>query len=553
MDEIIALDQNSRWGLAGVTNDSNQFILNARINPINNRLIVEGVVTSTNTSIGDVIPGLTEGSVLFGGVGGTLAQDNANFFWDDADGYLGLGTDTPSATLDIEGTFKYVDGNQTAGYVLTSDASGNATWQPAGTGTSGYNLIQNNGVSVTQETTINLSTLLTASDVGGKTALTINTTNLANDNTFVSTLASNNTFAADLVANNTFLSDLAGSTTFVNDLIANNTFTTNLANNSNFYTTLGNNTSFIGVLTSNTTFQGDVVTFVNSSGSLSVNLTSQVTGVLPIANGGTDSGTALSGSSIMISNGTAIVQGAKGTTTTVLHGNASGAPTYSAVDLANDITGTLLVPHGGTGDTSFTAYAPIFGGTTSTGALQSGTVGTAGQVLTSNGAGALPTFQNNPALMWTDEGTLTWSASNTNQTITLVNAGRDLYQIFLKFDSNSALIVQMQVNGDTGFHYTFTSLNGTTLTTTTNAGQFTLANSGSHELSGYITISGNSIGGIGGTGLPITGSMSVGNGDVLVNGEYGTSGAISLSTITFITSGSAATLNGKIHAYSMNL
>jgi hypothetical protein len=36
----------------------------------------------------------------------------------------------------------------------------------------------------------------------------------------------------------------------------------------------------------------------------------------------------------------------------------------------------------------------MFGGTTSTGAVQSGTVGTSGQVLTSNGAGALPTFQS---------------------------------------------------------------------------------------------------------------------------------------------------------------
>lgn len=52
------------------------------------------------------------------------------------------------------------------------------------------------------------------------------------------------------------------------------------------------------------------------------------------------------------------------------------------------------VPDGGTGVTSFTAYAPIFGGTTATGALQSGTVGTTGQVLTSNGAGSLPTFQS---------------------------------------------------------------------------------------------------------------------------------------------------------------
>lgn len=51
------------------------------------------------------------------------------------------------------------------------------------------------------------------------------------------------------------------------------------------------------------------------------------------------------------------------------------------------------VADGGTGVSSLTAYAPIFGGTTGTGAVQSGTVGTATHVLTSNGPGALPTFQ----------------------------------------------------------------------------------------------------------------------------------------------------------------
>ena len=83
----------------------------------------------------------------------------------------------------------------------------------------------------------------------------------------------------------------------------------------------------------------------NSAGSVwswsSVDLTADVTGVLPIARGGTNSGTALSGSSIIISNGSAIVQGAAGTTTTVLHGNAAGAPTYSAVSLTADVSGDL--------------------------------------------------------------------------------------------------------------------------------------------------------------------------------------------------------------------
>jgi microcystin-dependent protein len=54
----------------------------------------------------------------------------------------------------------------------------------------------------------------------------------------------------------------------------------------------------------------------------------------------------------------------------------------------------LAVSSGGTGVASATAYAVQCGGTTSTGAHQSvASVGTSGQVLTSNGAGALPSFQ----------------------------------------------------------------------------------------------------------------------------------------------------------------
>ena len=56
------------------------------------------------------------------------------------------------------------------------------------------------------------------------------------------------------------------------------------------------------------------------------------------------------------------------------------------------------VDEGGTGVQSNTAYAVLCGGTTATGAIQSiASVGTANQVLTSNGAGALPTFQNSSA------------------------------------------------------------------------------------------------------------------------------------------------------------
>jgi hypothetical protein len=63
------------------------------------------------------------------------------------------------------------------------------------------------------------------------------------------------------------------------------------------------------------------------SGSGIVDLTTDVTGVLPIANGGTNSGTPLSGNTVMFSNGTAIVQGA------VLSNSAGqyfGMPTITA-------------------------------------------------------------------------------------------------------------------------------------------------------------------------------------------------------------------------------
>lgn len=119
-----------------------------------------------------------------------------------------------------------------------------------------------------------------------------------------------------------------------------------------------------------------------------VSLTADVTGALPVANGGTNSATALSGSSIMISNGSAIVQGSAGTTTTVLHGNAAGNPSYGAVSLTADITGTLGVGNGGTGLTSGTSGGVL--GFTAAGTIASSVELTASQLVLGGGAGATP-------------------------------------------------------------------------------------------------------------------------------------------------------------------
>ena len=47
------------------------------------------------------LPSLTSGSVIFSN-GTTLAQDNANFFWDDTNNRLGIGTNLPSRALHVK-------------------------------------------------------------------------------------------------------------------------------------------------------------------------------------------------------------------------------------------------------------------------------------------------------------------------------------------------------------------------------------------------------------------------------------------------------------------
>jgi hypothetical protein len=83
-----------------------------------------------------------------------------------------------------------------------------------------------------------------------------------------------------------------------------------------------------------------------------------------------------------------------GTIKSLVEDQSTHAITQKTLDRNTDLTGTLTVSNGGTGLGTLTAYAILAGGTTSTGNLQqvSG-VGTSGQVLTSAGAGALPTWQ----------------------------------------------------------------------------------------------------------------------------------------------------------------
>ena len=74
--------------------------------------------------------------------------------------------------------------------------------------------------------------------------------------------------------------------------------------------------------------------------------------------------------------------------------SGTGLITYDGSGTFSALSTPLSVTNHGVGAGSFTAYSVLCGGTTSTANFQNVSgVGTSGQVLTSNGAGALPSWQ----------------------------------------------------------------------------------------------------------------------------------------------------------------
>ena len=76
-------------------------------------------------------------------------------------------------------------------------------------------------------------------------------------------------------------------------------------------------------------------------------------------------------------------------TSTVLHGNAAGAPTFGAVALTTDVSGTLPVGNGGTGATTLASNGVVYGNGTS--AVGVTAAPSANNVLVSTGGA--PAFQ----------------------------------------------------------------------------------------------------------------------------------------------------------------
>lgn len=117
---------------------------------------------------------------------------------------------------------------------------------------------------------------------------------------------------------------------------------------------------------------------------------------------------------VTVTNHNALVGAASNGITSVAPSATSGVALISQGAAADPAFGTVEVAGGGTGVTSVTAYAPIVGGTTGTGALQSTAVGSAGQILQSAGNAAVPTYSTAtyPATAGTSGNVLTSDGTN---------------------------------------------------------------------------------------------------------------------------------------------
>ena len=96
-------------------------------------------------------------------------------------------------------------------------------------------------------------------------------------------------------------------------------------------------------------------------------------------------GSTLTANQLVIGGGGSTVNplGSLGTTTTILHGNASGAPAFSAVDLTADVTNSLPTANGGLGaNNSASSGVPLF----SSGAVTMTATSGSGNIARVNGA-----------------------------------------------------------------------------------------------------------------------------------------------------------------------
>jgi len=232
-------------------------------------------------------------------------------------------------------------------------------------------------------------------------------------------------------------------------------------------------------------------------------------GTAVVAGGGTGA-TTLTG--VLTGNGTSaitanavtqygtVVAGASNAVSSIAPSATSGVPYISQGSSSNPTFGTAVVAGGGTGNTTFTAYSVICAGTTATGAFQNVSgLGTSGQILTSAGAGALPSWQTGSSV----GSSLVLLSTQTPSAVALVEFKSLIsatYSNYLLVYSNlipatNGAVGEIQISTDNGSTYIATNyLAGA------NQANYNTASYGNVSTTTYITMGGTAANSIGASG-----------------------------------------------------
>jgi len=330
---------------------------------------------------------LTQGSIPFANASGALTQDNANLFWDDANNRLGIGTNTPTAPLDVLGDVAVSASGSTTGSPrsigITNWGAGNAARILFG---DPWNALQNGygqrmqlvgywGIDVAghresatalgyvpgtnSDASLNVigtqadDPVLTVTSAAGQTGNMQEWRNsggsalayVNSSGVFVSNVATGT--APFVVTSTTPVANLN-----IGGNAANVTGTVAIANGGTGQTTRqAALNALAGATTSGRYLRGD-----GSNISLSQLQAADLNGVVSIANGGTNNGSlAVTNGGVIYTDGSKLMNTGAGTAGNVLTSHGAGVPTWE--NLSTGFTGNSrqTVP------AAVTRYAPING------------------------------------------------------------------------------------------------------------------------------------------------------------------------------------------------
>jgi len=289
--------------------------------------------------LGSQVGGFTQGSVIFAGATGTLTQDNANFYWNDTTLSLGIGVQPAStAVLDIVNNSGATKAIQVTGYGsnvgFRGREAGGTLASPSAT-TSGTNLTFFSGrgygataFAVASTGVINIVAGATFTDTSMPTYIGFSVTPVGSvTSAEAMRIAPTGHLLLGTTTDGSQLLQVNGSALFAG--IA--TFSVAPITSSLTGYLYGNGASQV---TASTTIPGTAIT-----GNISGNA-ANVTGIVNIANGGTDLSTTPTNGQMLIGNGTNYTLSTLTPGTGITVTNAAGSITITATNTTPIVTKT---------------------------------------------------------------------------------------------------------------------------------------------------------------------------------------------------------------------